>query len=1336
MPQKKKPATNSRAPPVTIPAAGFHSVSDVAILPLLKQFQVIKPQSPLIQAIINEQQAADTVNAIQKQEEKLRNELKKECAKQEDDEKDNANGTGNANANATNGPSLKKKSSKKAKSKSKAESKKIADLEGQIDTLSKAYAQARQQLDQHTYITYAAIQAHYTNVATKLDPDHWGESLRGPYEALVEAFDYLQNVEKRLVYAREMIPVMKAVGEPKKATEVIELPYIQLFHTAEASSPIVQALIHELHQLSITEELRKRITDMDMDQKRLIKDAQEMQERQTAKTSELIRKHYRRKSIKLHPDRNGESFRNIFEDFTDARDVLSDEKLRQLYLKQMLAVFHTFGKGYMDSSHKSWISKNRPDKAEANFKSTRTGRAQEGKPLKLEGGLHHQTPKGPILQHKDQQVTVSIHALRPVHEFYSRVRSIRVEFTSTEDETYSIDVGRADIVKNIKHDRRGAMYGNLIQVGSALMNAGHWEVFWYATLDTVGTDPLSPHNATYEKVQTKSSAVASFHVGDQDFKAKLDRFRKAEETCKIVKWELQNTVDRLKTQESISRYGFHHKVLVRAGKKIRNLKWAMKETDKKSDIYDSLYKLLEASRQVFSELEDHLESATKRKEKKDSLKNFKAFVAGVLESADPTYWMMEVIEATLKNEGGDSNRLYQLFIEGKGKYVLMVDSDMYEEASLRNDLFSPKQCKELASRGKAMQAQEAKEEEEAIAAEAQRILEEEKLKRLEREAELRKKWAMVGNTVTIDGLTSVKGKILNSSAARVLDYSIDKDRFEVLCVETGEKAYLKEDNFSIYYYGNHAQPPQSSAPKDQPVSSESWDCTHCTFKNSAENVECSMCFNPRKLVSISDHREGDEDKGTVETVETSYERVATNSGSTDEDDLVEKKTIFVVSSHSKRLTGKKGRKKNDLMSRSGADIQIETKQVAGGRVHVPVHLTGSKGAVQKATVLVQEVVGLENICDDIDEYLSTSLEKSSIIEEKQTAAKTDFDIFPVISNPIDDIRDVSIAEFETKSGAEHSFGDALLPQGMIEMPLQMPSEIGIKRHLVGSIGMPRESMTDASVSSLADRSQASRTYSRGAKSTNISFHENDPLLVFLRTQHHCIKGNVEEFFKWLVKSEDIDSMDALKEAVSDDDYLHDSMQVGNGSVGLKGFKRKAFQRSVFNYGENNPFETFSSSTRSDRPDTSSNDASRMHGIEANAFLPPNLFDGTDVVQDNSKVASNNHVQVDEDPPNDLYCPIDRVLMTEDPVLAADGVTYEREAIERWFQIHMAEVIMAEEKLKMDPHLQREQEIVNNGIRSPVYAMEMPNLCLTANTSIKNMARAHTLRTEKRKAVNF
>jgi len=72
-----------------------------------------------------------------------------------------------------------------------------------------------------------------------------------------------------------------------------------------------------------------------------------------------------------------------------------------------------------------------------------------------------------------------------------------------------------------------------------------------------------------------------------------------------------------------------------------------------------------------------------------------------------------------------------------------------------------------------------------------------------------------------------------------------------------------------------------------------------------------------------------------------------------------------------------------------------------------------------------------------------------------------------------------------------------------------------------------------------------------------------------------------------------------------------------------------------------------------------------------------------------------------DAPDELVCPISLLLMTNDPVVAADGITYERASIEDWFS-------KSEDK---------------NDVNSPVHGTKMPSLTLTPNISVRNMARA-------------
>lgn len=179
-------------------------------------------------------------------------------------------------------------------------------------------------------------------------------------------------------------------------------------------------------------------------------------------------------------------------------------------------------------------------------------------------------------------------------------------------------------------------------------------------------------------------------------------------------------------------------------------------------------------------------------------------------------------------------------------------------------------------------------------------------------------------------------------------------------------------------------------------------------------------------------------------------------------------------------------------------------------------------------------------------------------------------------------------------------------------------------------------------------------------------------------------------------------------------------------------QRKAFQRAVLDHQESKVTDVTASTTATSATGfVDASDASVLRGIESNVFLPSFLYSD---FENSVKVSTSNAnptqskrdfaLNDDDSAPPELICPITHELMTDDPVLAADGVTYERSAIENWFHNQVAQINMAQEQLRANPHLRRERELVQRGICSPLYGNPIPNLHLTPNTSVRNMARAH------------
>jgi len=383
-------------------------------------------------------------------------------------------------------------------------------------------------------------------------------------------------------------------------------------------------------------------------------------------------------------------------------------------------------------------------------------------------------------------------------------------------------------------------------------------------------------------------------------------------------------------------------------------------------------------------------------------------------------------------------------------------------------------------------------------------------------------------------------------------------------------------------------------------------------------------------------------------------------------------TIYIKPSRSKNLSGKQGRKKKEIIKKSGVDdIQIDTTAV--GDNYMAIHVTGSRRNVWKAIELIQEAVGADHVCTTKPSNTMTPVQESAPstvntsepqpIQEESTTQGS-----PVQRETMSDNCNSLAKEASTTTKSP--------PATTVHEKEEIPSEIGID----SSQGMiTRDTITEASMTSLNDRSNISKAYS------SFTLNEDDPLLIFLRSQASCIKGSVDEFYTWLVKSEDIDSMIALKEAVNEDDYLND-MKVGDGGgSGIKGFKRKAFLRAISEYFD-------------DESDTKS--------TEVHQSLPQ-------CQKKNPSV----------EPPEELVCPISLVLMTNEPVLAADGIMYERASIEDWFTKSKAKIRSAQENLKQNPQSEPDKRVINNGVCSPILGTKMENLTLMPHIGTRNMARS-------------
>lgn len=97
---------------------------------------------------------------------------------------------------------------------------------------------------------------------------------------------------------------------------------------------------------------------------------------------------------------------------------------------------------------------------------------------------------------------------------------------------------------------------------------------------------------------------------------------------------------------------------------------------------------------------------------------------------------------------------------------------------------------------------------------------------------------------------------------------------------------------------------------------------------------------------------------------------------------------------------------------------------------------------------------------------------------------------------------------------------------------------------------------------------------------------------------------------------------------------------------------------------------------------------------------------------------------DNEPPAELVCPISHSLMVNNPVIAADGHTYEHAAIDAWFRKQQGEIALAKQQISGGNDSQQARAIIERGVLSPLTHSKLPQLNLTQNHNVRNLARAY------------
>jgi len=869
-----------------------------------------------------------------------------------------------------------------------------------------------------------------------------------------------------------------------------KLPYVRAFQPLDSTLPdsLFETLLDEHMSCLAVEGLKK--------ERSLTKDERERQKEAVEKATKAIGKQYRRASIKIHPDRFGDDYQKEFELLQKAYNVLNDADQRRNYLDELFNICQVIDNferqhGYslpardqdrtIQETHHQWVKRHAEKPKEK--------RRPASRPLQLEGGLSTKRPRNIIIESidpKHKRAHVALPAMEPLWEFYESCHEIHI---LAEDGGH--DVPLKTIPRNIILKRKDMA---TIRVEIELPDHSYWPVVWFAVMK------LPQFDGTFELQDTPRSMDRVVDTFLPEQRALIERKPTLISLARQSVGKLRALLHHMTKHEgSLTSLNAHE---------VETSYWTLHQTVSKSrsdaaklskclqllHIHScpELTKLLEVLEEAIPpKLE--LERVLQGKRKKNELKVFKWYVAGKLEAGEAAEWMASVTEDELVELGGQSNRLYQLLAEGKKANSLAVDPDTLQAAACRTDFFTPKQCERLLKiRDEA---------EERWAAEAVRLMKEEKARELEenyrREMEERAKLMPRGTYVKLKGLKHKPE--LNGALGVYMGLGEGQGRYVIQLLDGNKEVALLKDNFE-----KHDLLTSTSRMASTPVViTPSWTCVKCTFLHEgplANMSHCSMCETAKDAKVDENHGSLPSPKPLPPQKQTH----AANPSQPKQQHHLHKQD-HQHHGHKKSTTGEvtmyiKPELAGEFIGRGGAHIREREKQ-SGARIFLvkensadgmrAVHLKGSPAAVKKAEALVEDFISAHSR------------------PPEPTHAK------PLPKSESTQVPHASQTRVNTQA-----------PQSFAALNI---ATAGVETRPVP----PKPSST---------------TEKKPVKQP-VGSATNDNLLEFLHTQKACFKCPVKKFHAWL-KSEDIVRVDDLAEAVIDEDFVRAEMQANGLKVAM------------------------------------------------------------------------------------------------------------------------------------------------------------------------------------------
>jgi hypothetical protein len=592
-------------------------------------------------------------------------------------------------------------------------------------------------------------------------------------------------------------------------------------------------------------------------------------------------------------------------------------------------------------------------------------------------------------------------------------------------------------------------------------------------------------------------------------------------------------------------------------------------------------------------------------------------VAGLLESGEAAAWLRTVEESDLKSLGGETNRLYQLLVEGRVAHHLELDAATLEAASNRTDLFTSKQCEVLETKRQEAEECVAKEAERAMeqakekcAAEAKELAElaamkkkaaeEEKKQELSEarfEAERQAQLAAIreseqiargivvehpaNSLVEIQGLKSRDGLPLNNTIGAIVQKK--GERYVVHCQVDGKLRSFLPTNLNNLGFSQESLNPAAAN------TTKSWNCEICTYMHEgahADALVCEICNNPRdnkspssppSLAAVSNDPQPQQHvvrskkknpntdvqpkpkaKAPATSLVQPKQQAATAKPKTEpkhNDDSSTRPCFHgsncrfiargckfyhspeeIAESAKKNLgdyqlyipdvtvnwvIGIGGNHMRDVQRQSRAHVSIDRVHMYPKKTRC-VRISGNTKSIDIAARMVKDLVSR------YDDRLGGRYVATETKPEPDTKIpKTNDDASPVPPAP---------NKAPTRVPPP--------PQPVPQPKATLPSVISPPN----SAYLTRPS-PEVRAPSVPEPKKTMATIVANKREVTSSPPPSDRLYAVLEESKNCIKGSPVAFYKWL-ESEDIVSLDDLAAAVSDDEYLHEILQHGDGKYYL------------------------------------------------------------------------------------------------------------------------------------------------------------------------------------------